>query len=403
MNNSMLMQIQEPGTSKSGLANMPLLGLGFRPFYLLAAAFAMISIPLWLLSYTGHLPDASRLDLNWHMHEMVFGFALAVIIGFLLTAARNWTGLWTLRGRPLALLAALWIAGRLAMAWLPAPLAAVVDLAFIPCAAWPLYVVIKKSGNTRNLPLLGLLTLLFLANTVFHATRLAYLDISPILCIHAAILLVTLLEIEMAGRVIPGFTANALPGSSPVINPRLNKAALILAAAASVAWMLHIPAYAAAPLALCAAVAQAWRLSGWKPWKTGRQPLLWILHLSYGWIAIGFLLLGMAELGGATLGVSSTAFHVLAVGAMSGLILGMTTRTALGHTGRLLKVNFREITMYLLLQAGTMARICANIPATGHRTLALLLAAACWSAAFLLYLVVYVPYLLNPRLDGREG
>ncbi|WP_394780255.1 NnrS family protein [Undibacterium sp.] len=400
MKNSTLMQIQEPTPRRMGLDNMPLLRLGFRPFYLLAAAFAAISIPMWLLSYTGHLGDSSRLDLNWHMHEMVFGFALAVIIGFLMTAARNWTGLWTLRGGPLALLAALWVAGRLAMALLPEPVAAVVDLAFIPCAAWPLYGVIKRSGNTRNLPLLGLLALLFFANATFHAARLAYMDVSAPVCVQAAILLVTMLEIEMAGRVVPGFTANALPATCPVSNPRLNKAALVLAAAASIAWVLPVYAYLAAPLALCAAIAQTWRLSGWKSWKTGSQPLLWILHVSYGWIAIGFLLLGMAELG---IGAPSTAFHVLAVGAMSGLILGMTTRTTLGHTGRLLKVNFREITMYLLLQAGTVARICANIPAIGHRNLALASAVACWSAAFLLYLVVYVPYLLNPRLDGREG
>lgn len=400
MRNSRLLHINEPETGKFQFGNMPLFRLGFRPFYLLAALFAAISIPLWLASYTGHLPGMQSLDLNWHMHEMVFGFALAVIIGFLMTAARNWTGLWTLRGWPLAGLALLWLAGRLAMLCLPAPAAAVIDLAFIPLAAWPLYAVIKKSGNTRNMPLLGLLALLFLANVFFHASRLEYLPLSPFTSIQAAILLIVILETVMAGRVIPGFTANAIPGVAPRTSPLLNKLALILLVLAALGWVLQLPASVAAVFSFSATIAQALRLWRWRSWKTGRHPLLWILHLSYGWIVIGLFLLGMAELGFIA---ASTAFHALAVGSMSGLILGMITRTALGHTGRLLKVDYREITMYLLLQVGILARICANIPFAQHRNMVLFLAMICWSSAFLLYLAVYVPYLCHARLDGREG
>ncbi len=400
MRNSHLLHINEPETGKYQFEKMPLFRLAFRPFYLLAALFAAIGIPLWLAGYTGHLPSMPSLDLNWHMHEMVFGFALAVIIGFLMTAARNWSGLWTPRGWPLAGLALLWLAGRLAMICLSALTAAVLDLAFIPLAAWPLYAVIKKSGNTRNMPLLGLLALLFLANVFFHASRLGYLPFSPLSSIQAAILFIVILETVMAGRVIPGFTANAIPGVVPRTSPLLNKLALILLALASLGWVLQLPASVAAVFSFSAAITQAVRLWGWKSWKTSRHPLLWILHLSYGWIVIGLFLVGMAELG---LIAASTAFHALAVGSMSGLILGMITRTALGHTGRLLKVDYREITMYLLLQIGILARICANIPFAQHRNMALFLAMICWSSAFLLYLVVYVPYLCHARLDGREG
>ncbi|MGZ3237451.1 MAG: NnrS family protein, partial [Burkholderiaceae bacterium] len=170
-----LLTIEEPNVPKTGkttLADWPLFRLGFRPFYLLAATFAAISVPLWLARYLGWTDHLVHVDLNWHMHEMVFGFVIAVVIGFLYTAGRNWTGLWTPTKSHLAALAALWIAGRIAMLAFNPALAAIVDILFLPLATWPLFRVLQRAGYKRNMFAIGLLTLLTLANAVFHGAVL---------------------------------------------------------------------------------------------------------------------------------------------------------------------------------------------------------------------------------------
>jgi uncharacterized protein involved in response to NO len=398
-----LIRIDEPRVAHKGKPSFedhPFLRLGFRPFYLLAAAFAAISVPLWIARYFGWADGLTHVDLNWHMHEMVFGFIIAVIVGFLYTAGRNWTGLWTPRRKTLAALAGLWLAGRVAMLCAAPPLAALVDVAFLPVAAWPMYRVLKRSGNKRNMFLVGLLALLAIANAAFHASVLGWLALSPIRPLHAAILVIVLIESVIGGRVIPGFTKNAVQGSEPIVNVKRDKISIALTALAAIGWVCGAPAPLAASLAFAAAAGQLTRLAGWKPQCTMRNPLLWILHLSYAWIPVGFILLGLAAL---QLVPASAAIHVLAIGATAGLIIGMITRTALGHTGRALKAHGGEVAMYALIQIGAVARFAAAIDISGVRNLALLVTAACWSAAFLLYLLVYGPYLFQARVDGREG
>jgi len=180
----------------------------------------------------------------------------------------------------------------------------------------------------------------------------------------------------------------------------LDKVVFAVVGAASAAWILALPSWIVAPLAFAAACLQLQRLSGWQTLRTLRQPLVWILHLSYAWIPLGFLLLGLTTW---HIVPVSAAFHALAVGAISGAIVGMITRTALGHTGRPLKAGRSELTMYLLIQAGALLRLFASIDLAGLRTTALAIAAACWVGAFLLYLVVYGPYLVRARIDGKEG
>ncbi len=381
-------------------ANYPVLRLGFRPFYLLGAAFAAVGAPLWIARYFGWMDILPNINLNWHMHEMVFGFVLAIIVGFLYTAGRNWTGLWTPRGMPLAALCGVWLSGRIAMLLAGPAVAASVDLLFIPCAAWPLYRVLKQSGNKRNLLLVGLLGLLACANAVFHAAQLGWIDISAMRAIQAAILIIVVIETVIGGRMIPGFTANAVPDSRPIVRVMRDRIALGLVGLASVGWLCGFPPLLAAALASAAACAQLARLAGWKPQRTVHHPILWILHLSYAWIPFGFFLMALAAFGIVS---SSTVFHALAIGSTAGLIIGMITRTALGHTGRPLRAGRNETAMYLLVQAGAAARLGANIAPFGLRNGALMLAALCWSAAFILYLVVYMPYLIRPRLDGRDG
>jgi uncharacterized protein involved in response to NO len=396
-----LVRIEEPRVKEpvqTGFSHLPVFRLGFRPFYLLAALFAAISVPLWIARYFGNLGALAHVDLNWHMHEMVFGFAIAVIIGFVFTAGRNWTGLWTPRRGHLAALAGLWIAGRLAMLFTPPVVAAVVDLLFLPLAAYPIFRVLQRTGNKRNMFLVGLLALLTLVNALFHASVTGLLAFSPIAPIQAAILIIVMIESVIGGRVIPGFTANAVQGVKPIMNEQRDKIAIALTALAALAWVAHLPGPLTGSLAIAAAVAQATRSLGWMPHVTLRKPILWILHLSYAWIPVGFLMLGLTAWGMTT---SSAAFHVLTIGSMAGLIIGMITRTALGHTGRPLNAGSSELAMYVLIQLGVVARMLAA--ANLMRPEMLVAAAACWSAAFVLYVVVYAPYLLSPRVDGREG
>lgn len=379
-----------------------LFALGFRPFYLLAAAFAALSAPLWIAAQAGWRPPV-RIDMLWHMHEMVFGFAVAVVVGFLYTAGYNWTGLWTPRGWRLAAIAGIWIAGRAAMLAAPLPLAAAIDLAFLPVAALPLYRVLKQSGKRRNMFMVVLLGLLALADAAYHGAVLGWLRIDPVGPVHAAIMLIVVIEVVIGGRVIPMFTRNAVPGSQPVQDARRDQYALVLTVLAGAAWAGGLPAPLTASLALFAAAGQAARLLGWQPWRSWRNPLLWILHLSYAWIPLGFVLLALAQYGPQYGLVSqSAALHVLTVGALAGLVIGMITRTSLGHTGRPLKAGRGECLMFVLVQAAVVLRFAAAV-LPSWRMPCLVLATMCWSTAFLAYLAVYVPYLSAPRADGREG
>jgi uncharacterized protein involved in response to NO len=398
-----LLTIEEPAapaTYAPWQAEHPLWRLGFRPLYLGAALFAALAMPLWIAQYLGWMQGWLHVGLAWHMHEMVFGMVAAVVVGFLFTAGRAWTGLWTPRRGQLAALAGLWLAGRVAMLAAPAPLAALVDLPFLPLAAFAMYRVLSQSGNKRNLFLVVLLGALTAANAVFHAAQLDWITLAPAAPIQAAILIIVLIESVIGARVMPMFTRNGAPGSDPVVHERRDRIALGLTVAAVLGWVLHLPAPAFAGLAFAAACAIALRLAGWKPHRTIHVPLLWILHLSYAWIPVGFLLLALAALGVVS---ASAAFHALTVGSMAGLIIGMMTRTSLGHTGRPLAAGWAEVSMYVLIQLSALARLCAAIGPDSVRPGALVLATAGWSLAFGLFVVVYGRYLLRPRLDGKEG
>ena len=336
----------------------PIWQLGFRPFYLLAALFATIAVPLWVVHYLGWMTIAPRIDLNWHMHEMVFGVVVAVIIGFLFTAAKNWTDRWTPRKTQLAALAALWLAGRLAMLFAPPVLAALIDALFIPCAAWPLFRVMQQSGNRRNYFLIGLLGLLTISNLLFHASVFGWIHVASMLPIQAAICVIVVIESVIGTRVIPMFTRNGAPGVNPIVHPVRDWITLALLVAASLAYLFALPAVISATLAVLAASALLFRLFSWQAHRTLHVPLLWILHLSFSWIPIGFYLLALAELNVVTV---SAAFHALTVGSMAGLILGMMTRTSLGHTGRKLIARKIDVAIYGSIQLGALTRVLASL------------------------------------------
>jgi uncharacterized protein involved in response to NO len=378
-----------------------LFNLGFRPFYLLAALFAAAGLPLWLAQYFGVLAlPAPFAPMSWHAHEMVYGFAALVIAGFLFTAARNWTGLPTPTHAPLALLAALWLLGRVLMLSGPAWAAAIADLAFLPAVALALWIPLYRSGN-RNQFFVALLLVLAAANLAFHLAHAQVLQIDGLAPVRFALYLVVLIVTVMGGRVIPAFTRNAITGARSRMVRQLDLSAIALAAVAFAVLLSPLPAVLAGALCVGAAALHAARLWTWDPWCTRGSPILWILHLSYGWIPVGLLLLGLHALGVAI--PATLGDHALSVGAVGGMIIGMITRTARGHTGLPLRVNRAEVAAYLLVHLAALARVLWPLAAPGTYTWALSAAGALWSAAFVLYLLVYVPLLVAPRVDGRPG
>lgn len=393
-----LIPLEEPTTKRIPPDTFSLWALGFRPFYLLAALLAAVAVPVWAIAYSGAIQTPIP-GMWWHAHEMIFGFAVAVIIGFLLTAGRNWTGLDTPTGGTLAGLAALWLAGRLAMAFGSGAWVAIVDFAFLPVAAAMLLRVLIRAKSKRNYFIGVLPALLSLANLFFHLAVLQVIDADPLTAMHLALGLVVVLETIIAGRVVPMFTFNALRGVKQWRNVRLDWAAVIAGGLALLLWATGAGAWAGA-VSLVAAVLHAVRVGGWNPWATRNTPLLWILHLSYLWIPIGLALLALAQFG---LLPRSAGIHALAIGATGGLIIGMITRTALGHTGRMLVAGPVETAAYALVQLAAVTRVLtiAAIPAAAVGGIHA--AATLWSLGFLLYLWRYGPFLLRARADGKEG
>jgi uncharacterized protein involved in response to NO len=383
------------------LAGLPLLRLGFRPFYLCGAVLAAIGVPLWIAMYLGWISLAPSLaPWLWHAHEMLFGFAVAIITGFLLTAGKAWTGLATPRGPALGALALLWLGARLAAFTGPYVLYAALDLALLPTVAIVLTRLLLRSRNHRNLPLAGLLALLSGANLVFHLSVMGVLQLSALAPLHAALALIVLIECVMAGRVIPGFTMSAIPGlklAAPVWLERLTLGSTGLGLAL---WVFNAPGLLAGMVLALAAALHLHRALRWRPWVARQRPILWILHAAYAWIPLGLGLLAAAQAGWAPV---SAAVHAFAVGATGGLIIGMITRTARGHTGRALQPSGVEVLAYVLVMLAAALRVLLPLLAPSLYLTALLGAALAWSGAFAIYLWIYTPWLLRTRLDGKDG
>ena len=394
-----VLNILEPGSHLP--RGMPLLRLGFRPFYLCAALLAALAVPVWVAVFLGYLPWTPVINpMLWHAHEMLFGFASAVIIGFLLTAGKAWTGLGTPRGAPLGALVLLWLAARVAALVAPYPVYAVFDVLLLPIVAVLLVRLLLRARNTRNLPIGAIVAALALANVAFHAVQLGWWDLSPLLPLHAGLALIVLIECVMAGRVIPGFTMSALPGVKIKTLPWLDGATLTATALGLLLWVLAAPALATFALLVAASALHLVRQWRWQPWRTHERPILWILHAAYAWIAIGLALLALAAMGWVA---GSAGLHALAVGATGGLIIGMMTRTARGHTGRLLKASKAELAAYVLVLLAAMLRVIVPMASEALLVPAYLGAATAWSMAFAIYLWVYTPWLTQTRLDGRDG
>ena len=374
--------------------------LGFRPFYLLASAFAALSIALWGLQFSGLLAHAYLQGPLWHAHEMLFGFALAVVVGFLFTAGHNWSGQATPTGAWLAALAALWLAGRILVLTPWGWTAAVVNTAFPLCAAIALGIPFYKSRNTRNYFFVGLLALMGLAELAVHLSALGVLQVPGWAGIGLGLDVMLFIMAVMAGRVTPMFTNNGVPGAQATRQPQLEKIALGLVLALLLADLLQITGIALALLAAVAALAHLARWWLWQPWKTLRVPLVWVLHMAYFWIPVHLLLRALAAM---TWVPSSAATHALTAGAIGCMVIGMMTRTALGHTGRLLRARKTEVGCYVLIGSAALVRVVVPLLSPALTYHAVIAASILWSCGFGWYALSYWPILSRARPDGHSG
>jgi len=380
---------------------IPFLRLGFRPFYVAGAFLAALIVPLWVAMFLGQLPLTPAVSpLLWHAHEMLFGFAVAIIVGFLLTAGKAWTGLATPRGVWLGGLAVLWLAARVASVLGPYALYAVLDMALLPLVAAILLTLLLRARNYRNLPLVLILALLASANLAFHLAAMGALNLPAITPLYAGLALIVMIECVMAGRVIPAFTMAVTPGLKLIATVWVERVTLGATGLGLALWVFAPNGVVSLLVLMLASVLHLKRLASWRPALTVKRPILWILHAAYAWIPVGLGLLALAQIG---LVPVSAGVHALAVGATGGLIIGMITRTARGHTGRPLKASSPEVLAYALVMTAAVLRVLLPLLAPGLLGVSLIAAAVVWSAAFLIYLWQFTPWLMSTRLDGKDG
>jgi len=385
-------------------AGPALFAYGFRPFFLAAGLWAAFGILLWLPQYTGELTLPTHFSaLDWHIHEMLYGYVAATIAGFLLTAIPNWTGRLPVSGWPLAGLALLWLAGRAAIllsATIGGLAAAVVDVSFLVVLAAVAGREIVAGKNWRNLRVLIVLAVLIAGNVVYHAEvlRSGAADYGIRIAIAAAIALIMLI----GGRIVPSFTNNWLtknnPGRLPVPFARFDMAAMAVSAAALVAWVMA-PAHAVTgALLLVAGVLQAVRLARWAGERTLADRLVLVLHVGYAFVPLGFLLIGASALSDAV--PASAGMHAWSAGAIGMMTLAVMTRATLGHTGQTLRAGLVTQASYGFVLLGAGLRIVASF--VGSMAL-LEFAGLAWIAGFVCFLLVYAPLLIMRKPAWKDA
>lgn len=375
---------------------------GFRPFFLAAAAWAMLGMLLWLPAFTGYVAVGDALGpALWHVHEMLFGFGGATLAGFLLTAIPNWTGRLPLQGPPLMLLGGLWLLGRLAvlgLARLAPGAVAVLDLAFLLVMVAIVGREIVAGRNWRNSPMVAALVLLLTGNALIHAEAMGLADTAA-MGIRLGISTLTALIALVGGRIVPSFTRNWLVKNSagsalPAGFGTTDRIALIVIGVALAAWTAALPPLLTAPLLIAAGILAALRLVRWQGLRTFSEPLLFILHVGMAWLATGLLLLGAGEAG--VFVPPASAVHAVTVGAIGTMTLAVMSRATLGHTGRALVAGPGTVVIYACVNLAAICRLAAGLIDAFYVEL-LLVAGAAWIAAFSLFLLIYGPMLMFRR------
>jgi uncharacterized protein involved in response to NO len=377
-----------------------ILTYGFRPFFLAAAIWSGAAIALWIVMLRTGFVLPSRFDpLAWHIHEMLFGFVMAAIAGFLLTAIANWTQRPPVHGRALALLGGLWLLGRLVClisALLPPWLVVAADLSFPAVLIATIAREIAAAHNWRNLPMIAPVGVLGVANLLMHLESDG-IGVPAGLGWRLGLCAVIVLISAVAGRIVPSFTRNWLVqnqgGEGPPAPGLLDRASLGVLHTGLLGWAVFPDTHVVGGLLICGALLNLWRLARWRGVATTAEPLLFILHIGYAWLVLGVALLGLSTLGIAV--PLSAAIHSLTVGAIGTMILAVMTRVARGHTGRPLAANLATNLIYLSVSAAALTRVAAAFDIWSSYLL--LLSAALWIAAFGIFAAFYGPMLVRPR------
>ena len=394
--------------NRVALAIVPILRLAFRPFFLFGALFSMLCIAWWVFAWSFPVdwtPYGGRIW--WHAHEMVFGFAPTIVVGFLLTAVQNWTGVPGIRNKPLGLLVLSWLIGRLVISMghvLPVGVVISFDLLFLPCAALAMAYPVLKVKMWRNFIFVPILLMLALLNGISHwGVHNDNIQLS-IQVMHAAIMLVTLVVAIIGGRVIPMFTANGT--GTPKILPlkwlELSSLfSLLLVIAATLFGFDTEKNLFVTLIFAIAAFLNSWRFLRMGFWQCWKVPLLWSLHLSFAFIPLGLIALTLYSAG--LLDSNSAALHCFSVGTIGGMILAMTSRVTLGHTGRPLQPPKAMSLAFILILLSAVLRVVIPGWFPVFMNWGIGLAGIFWVIAYAMFCFYYGPMLLSAREDGRPG
>ena len=397
-----MLQIEQPKQYRFALDH-----LGFRPFFLLGSLFAVISVALWAWLYrTGTpLPVGDLSAVTWHAHEMIYGYGLAVIAGFLLTAVRNWTGVQTLHGKPLLILALLWLEARI-MPFIPHPDAltamAVLDLLFSTWLCWEILKPIYRVKQWQHIGVWAKVLFLLLGQCFFYLGLFGVLEHGVQWGLYTGLYMIVSLILLMGRRVIPFFIEKGVDEAVELKNYLwVDRSSLLLML---LFWIFAVFVENKLPLAITALALFAihtLRLWGWHTKGLWQKPLLWILYLAFAWLVAGFLLTALGALG-----ITSPlyAVHALGYGGIGLLTLGMMARVSLGHTGRdVFNPPKVLVSIFALLLLGAVVRVLLPMLFPAHYTNLILISQLLWIAAFAPFAFIYAPMLVKPRVDGRYG
>ena len=373
---------------------------GFRPFFFGAGLFAAIIMLLWITSLVFDFTiPTSFSPRQWHFHEMVFGYISAVIAGFLLTAIPNWTQRLPVLGMPLALLWALWLAGRIAISYSSGfPLiAAIVDSAFLIIFAALVWREVMAGKNNKNLPICLIVSIFALANIAFHYSYLN--DGSTALIERLALGMVAMLLSLLGGRITPSFTLNWMRKHNMLPLPpsfgNFDKLSLVLVAAALISWVIYPDHLITGLFFALAGFTSFVRIARWRGYAVIGEPLLFVLHLGQLWISLWLAMMAVTIISPDWMD-STSALHALSVGAVGTMTLAVMTRASLGHAGRPLKAGIGAVSIFILVISAAIVRIVANdLPFDYQNTLSL--AGILWVMAFLLFVILWSPMLFSNR------